>query len=239
VTLNKTQQEGNSLSFYEQLGSTTFIERTFRLSPPDYLLGASIADLNHDGFPGIVYVYRTGDTSMVELGVAYGDSAYSMKHRIVSREFALPDVKQVFIWLVDFDNNGILDFLMQAGDPVDYLMVAKGMGNGLFNDPKIITSGLPIEERSNLQIVDVDGDGFPDIVIGSQKLGRVAWFRNRGDCNFDTEQTLAIQHDLSHYAIGDVDADGIKDLVMTLGNMGVMKIVNGKQLPFRAKINVR
>ena len=239
VTLNKTQQEGNSLSFYEQIGSTTFIERTFRLSPPDYLLGASIADLNHDGFLGIVYVYRTSDTSMVELGVAYGDSAYSMKHRIVSREFALPDVKQVFIWLVDFDNNGILDFLMQAGDPVDYLMVAKGMGNGLFNDPKIITSGLPIEERSNLQIVDVDGDGFPDIVIGSQKLGRVAWFRNRGDCNFDTEQTLAIQHDLSHYAIGDVDADGIKDLVMTLGNMGVLKIINGKQLPFRAKINVR
>jgi hypothetical protein len=239
VTLNKTQQEGNSLSFYEQIGSTTFIERTFRLSPPDYLLGASIADLNHDGFPGIVYVYRTGDTSMVELGVAYGDSAYSMKHRIVSREFALPDVKQVFIWLVDFDNNGILDFLMQAGDPVDYLMVAKGMGNGFFNDPKIITSGLPIEERSNLQIVDVDGDGFPDIVIGSQKLGRVAWFRNRGDCIFDTEQTLTIQHDLSHYAIGDVDADGIKDLVMTLGNMGVLKIINGKQLPFRAKINVR
>ena len=239
VTLNTSSQEGNSLSFYVQLGSTTFIERTFRLQPPDYLLGASIADFNHDGFPGILYVYRTGDTSMVELGVAYGDSAYSMKHRIVSREFALPDVKQVFIWLVDFDNNGVLDFLMQVGDPVDYLMVAKGRGNGLFFDPKIITSGLSIEERSNLQIVDVDGDGFPDIVIGSQNLGRVAWFRNRGECNFDTEQTLAIQHDLSHYAIGDVDADGIKDLVMTLGNMGVLKIINGKQLPFRAKINVR
>ncbi|MGD0037687.1 MAG: VCBS repeat-containing protein [Bacteroidota bacterium] len=239
VTLNTTSPEGNSLSFYEQLGSTTFIERTFRLPPPDYLLGASIADLNHDGFPGIVYVYRTGDTSMVELGVAYGDSAYSMKHRIVSREFALPDVKQVFIWLVDFDNNGVLDFLMQAGDPVDYLMVAQGRGNGLFYDPKIITSGLPIEERSNIQIVDVDGDGFPDIVIGSQKLGRVAWFRNRGDCNFDADQTLVVQHDLSHYAVGDIDADGIKDLVMTLGNMGVLKIINGKQLPFRAKIYVR
>ena len=101
-----------------------------------------------------------------------------------------------------------------------------------FTDPKIITSGLPIEERSNLQIVDVDGDGFPDIVIGSQKLGRVDWFRNRGDCNFDAEQTLAIQQDLSHYAIADVDADGIKDLMMTLGKRGVLKIINGKRLPF-------
>jgi hypothetical protein len=239
VTLNTSSPEGISLSFYEQLGAATFIERTFRLLPPDYLLGASVANLNQDGFPGIVYVYRTGDTSMVELGVAYGDSAYSMKRRIVSREFALPDVKQVFIWLVDFDNDGVLDFLMYAGSPVDYLMVAKGKGKGLFYDPKIITSGLPIEERSNLQIVDVDGDGFLDIVIGSQKFGRVAWFRNRGDCNFDVEQTLAAQPDLSHFALADVDADGIKDLVMTLEKKGILKIINGKRLPFRAEINTR
>lgn len=233
ATLNTISQEGNSLSFFEQLGTTTFIERTFRLQPPDYLLGASIADLNHDGFPGIVYVYRTGDTSMAELGVAYGDSAYSMKHRIVSREFALPEVKQVFIWLVDFDHNGILDFLMQAGDPVDYLMVAKGKGNGLFLDPKIISSGLPIEERSNLQIVDVDGDGLSDIVIGSQKLGRVMWFRNRGECDFDAERTIAVQNDLSYFAISDIDADGIKDLLMTIGKKGILKIINGKRLPFQ------
>ena len=148
-------------------------------------------------------------------------------------------VKQVFIWLVDFDNNGVLDFLMQAGDPVDYLLIAKGKGNGLFYDPKIITSGLPIEERSNLQIVDVDGDGFPDIVIGSQKLGRVVWFRNRGACNFDPDQTLAAQQDLSRYAIADFDGDGIKDLAMTLGKNGILKIINGKQLPFRVKVNKR
>jgi hypothetical protein len=234
VTLNTSSPEGNSLSFYEQLGPITFIERTFRLPPPDYLLGASIADLNHDGFPGIVYVYRTGDTSIAELGVAYGDSAYSMKHRIVSREFALPNVKQVFIWLVDFDNNGVFDLLMQAGSPVDYLMVAKGKENGLFYDPKIITSGLPIEERSNLQIVDVDGDGFPDIVVGSHLLQRVEWFRNRGDCIFDAGQTLAQQPDMSHYVIADFDADGVKDLAMTLEKKGVLKIINGKRLPFRA-----
>ena len=237
ITMNTASPEGNSLSFYEQLGPTTFIERTFRLPPPDYLLGASITDLNHDGYPDIVYVYRTGDTSMAELGVAYGDSAYSMKHRIVSREFALPDVKQVFIWMVDFDSNGVIDFLVQVGDPIDYLMVAKGMGNGLFYDRKIITSGLPVVEWSNLQIVDVDGDGLPDIVIGSQKTGRVVWFHNRGNCIFDTEQILVTQPDLSQYAIADVDGDGIKDLMMTLGKRGVLKIINGKRLPFRSGVN--
>ena len=176
---------------------------------------------------------------MAELGVAYGDSAYSMKHRIVSREFALPDVKQVFIWLVDFDHNGVLDFLMQAGDPVDYLMVAKGKGNGLFLDPKVISSGLPIEERSDLQIVDIDGDGLPDIVIGSQKLGRVLWFRNRGECDFEPEQTLAVQNDMSRFAIADIDADGLKDLLMTIGKKGFLKIINGKHLPVRTGVYAR
>jgi hypothetical protein len=239
ITLNTTSPEGNSLSFYQQLGSATFIERTFRLQPPDYLLGASIADLNHDGFPGIVYMYRTADTSMAELGVAYGDSMYSMKHRIVSREFALPDVKQVFMWLVDFDASGDLDVLLYAGDPVAYLMVARGKGNGLFFDPKIITSGLSLETRSNVQIVDVDGDGFPDIVIGSQNLGRVIWFRNRGDCNFEAEQTLAAQQNLNHFTVADVDADGVKDLLMTLGKKGILKIINGKRLPFRNESSAR
>jgi hypothetical protein len=122
---------------------------------------------------------------------------------------------------------------MQVGDPVDYLMIAKGKGNGLFLDPKIISSGLPIEERSNVQIVDVDGDGLPDIVIGSQKLGRVMWFRNRGECDFDADQTLAVQNDLSHFAVADINADGIKDLLMTIQKKGILKIINGKQLPVR------
>jgi hypothetical protein len=230
VTWNTTISEGNSLSFYEQLGPTTFIERTFRLSPPDDLLGASVADLNSDGLPDIVYAYRAGGTSMVELGIAFGDSTYSMKRRIVSREFALPEVKQVFIWLADFDAGSVLDVLLQAGPPVDYLMVAKGKRDGLFYDPKIIASGISVTDRSEVQIVDVDGDGLTDVVVGSQKLGQIIWYRNRGECNFDAGRVLVTESGFSHYVIADVDADGVNDLAMTLSKKGILKIINGKNL---------
>ncbi len=230
VTFNTIMPEGSSLSFYEQLGSITFIERTFRLSPPDFLLGASVTDLNNDRFSDIVYAYRPGDTSMVELGVAFGDSSYSMKHRIVSREIALPEVKRVFINMVDFDRDSVLDLLMQAGPPVEYLLVAKGEGDGLFSDPKIIASGLPVEERSDIHIIDVDRDSLADIVIGSQRLGQVLWFRNRGECNFDSVRVLLTEPGLSHYVIADLDADGVDDVAMTLSKKGVLKIINGKQL---------
>jgi hypothetical protein len=239
VTLNTTTSEGGSLSFYEQFGSTTFIERTFRLLPPDYLLGASVTDLNNDLFPDIVYAYRAGDTSVVELCVAFGDSTYSMKRRIVSRELALPEVKRVFIYLVDFDRDSIPDLLMQAGSPVEYLLVAKGKGEGQFFDPKIINSGLPVEERSDIQIVDVDGDSYSDIVVGSQHLGCVSWFRNYGDCSFDIEKTLSTEQGLSHYIITDINADGVIDLAMTLWKKGMLKIINGKRLPFRVETLIR
>jgi fructose-1-phosphate kinase PfkB-like protein len=67
----------------------------------------------------------------------------------------------------------------------------------------------------------------------------VEWFHNRDNCNFDTEQLLTTEHDLSHYAIADVDADGINDLIMTLGKKGVLKIINGKRLPFRAVVKAK
>jgi hypothetical protein len=236
VTWNRTLSEGNSLSFYEQLGPTTFIERTFRLSPPDDLLGASVADVNSDGLPDIVYAYRADDTSMVELGIAFGDSTYSMKRRIVSRELSLPDVKRIFIWLADFDKDGVMDLLMQAGPPGEYLMVAKGKGEGYYYDPKIIASGLSVTDRSEVQIVDVDGDGYSDVVVGSQHLGCVLWFRNEGDCSFDRRKTLSIEKGLSHCVITDVDADGVNDLAMTFGKRGFLKIVNGQRLSFRLQV---
>ena len=237
-TINTTASEGSSLSFYEQLVSTTFIEQTFRLSPPDYLLGASVTDLNQDTFFDIVYAYRAGDTSLVEIGVAFGDSTYSLKRRIVSRGLALPDVKQVYIYLTDFDRDSVLDLLIQAGPPVQYLLIAQGKGEGLFYDPKIITSGLPIEERSDIQIIDVDGDQHDDIIVGSMKLGQIQWFRNRGACNFDPGRILTTESNLGHYVITDINGDGVNDLAMTMTKKGILKILNGRQFPFRLQSEV-
>jgi hypothetical protein len=233
ITLNSTTTEGRSLSFYEQLGPTTFIERTFRLSSPDELLGASIGDVNSDSLLDVVYAYRVGDTSTVELSVAFGDSSYSMKRRIVSRELELPGVQQLSFWLSDFDKDGIMDLLIHAGPPFNYLIVARGKGEGYFEDPQIITSGLPAREQFDIQLVDVDGDGLTDIGIGSRHDFRVSWLRNEGNCIFGIEKTLYIEDGMSHYAIADIDADGINDLAITLSKKGVLKIINGKKLFFR------
>lgn len=234
VSLNTAAlSEGNSLSFFEQLGPTTFIERTFHLLSPDYLLGAAVTDLNHDNLPDIVYAYRSGDTSAVELGIAFGDSSYSMRRRVVSREFPFSNVKQILIWIADFDNDSILDLFAYAEAPAGYFLIAKGKGEGIFYDPKIVGSGLSIQDRCDVQIVDVDGDGYPDIVVRSKRPAHIGWFRNIGNCNFASEQLLISDEGLNHFVVADVNGDGINDLAVTFGKKGVLKIINGKRLSFR------
>jgi hypothetical protein len=230
VTWNRKGSESNSLSFYEQLGATTFIERSFHLSPPDDLLGASVADLNSDGIQDIAYVYRTDGSSKSGLGIAFGDSTYSSKQRIISRELSLKTAKQVFIWLVDFDRDKFLDMLIQVGSPDGYFMIASGKGDGYFNDPQNIADSLSISDRSEVQIVDVDSDGFMDIVVGSQRLGCVFWLRNENECKFSRKAILFAEKGFSRFIIADIDSDGTKDLVMTLARKGLLKMINGKHL---------
>jgi hypothetical protein len=90
-----------------------------------------------------------------------------------------------------------------------------------------------------VQIVDVDGDGYSDIVVGSQHLGYVLWFRNEGDCSFDRKKILSIEKGLSHFVITDVDADGVNDLAMTLSKKGILKIINGKRLSLQSETGAR
>jgi len=237
VTWNKKGPEGNSLSFYEQLGLTTFIERSFHLAKPDNLLGASAADLNNDRIQDIVYVYRAGGIPKVGLGIAFGDSAYSMKRRFISRELPPAKTKQASVWLADFNRDGFPDMLIQTGPPDECFMVAGGKGEGYFNDPQNLADSLSISDRSEVQIVDVNGDDLLDIVVGSQRLGCVLWFRNENDCNFSRKEILFVEEGLSRFAVTDIDGDGLKDLAMTFSKKGFLKIINGKHLSLQIETN--
>jgi hypothetical protein len=162
-----------------------------------------------------------------------------MKLRLVSKEFFFPEFSHAFLWLVDFDNDSKPDLLMHVGTPVDHLFVAKGRGDGLFYRPQRIASDLVIDERSGVQIVDVDGDKMADIVVGLKKPKRIILFRNQGECKFDNSRTLITEPGLSHYVVTDIDADGMNDLAMTLEKKGELKIVSGKRLQSRIKSFMR
>ncbi|HVN47875.1 MAG TPA: VCBS repeat-containing protein [Bacteroidota bacterium] len=230
VSLNMNGDAGCSLSFFNQLEGSSFLERTFRLSAPDYLLGAMVADVNRDRNPDILFVYRTGDTAQVNLAVANGDSSFSFHQRALLRDFSLPNVKSVYLWLVQFDDDTVPSIILYAGEPANEILISKGDTNNTFDDPRIICAGIKLEDRSCVQFVDIDHDGKLDLVAGASSLGGIVWFKGLGHGNFEGQQLLVREPRLSHFAIGDFDGDGWNDIALTLPNEGVIKIINGKIL---------
>jgi hypothetical protein len=216
-----------SLSFYEQLEPSEFIERTFRLSSPAVLLGAAVGDLNRDSIPDIVYAYRSQDTAVVELGVALGDSALTMLHRIVVQDLRLPETNTVDLWLTHLSRSDTLDLVFYAGAPFNQLWCARGKGDSAFANPSLIAPHLILSERNQLKIVDVDQDGRNDIVVQSGDDQAIIWFRAVGDYAFDSGTKLSDGYTDGHFAIGDIDGDGRNDLILTSPHDGFVKIVNG------------
>jgi len=219
---------GNSISFYEQLSHNIFIEQTFRPASKNPLLGATIADLNNDKFPDIVYIYRNGSTAKTEFGVAFGDSSYSMKLRLISKEFNLPEATGFYIWAADFDKDKNPDLLIYADMPAETFYLMKGKGDGLFYSPKELTR-VKIDSRSSVQIVDVDRDNLIDIAIGLNKKGKVIYLRNEGNCNFTKPYTLIKEHDFENFKISNIDGDSFNDLILT-DRDGFLRIYPGKNL---------
>ncbi|MGB2867669.1 MAG: VCBS repeat-containing protein [Bacteroidota bacterium] len=219
--------EGSSLSFFEQLGSGDFLERNFRLSAPTVLLGAAVADLNRDSLPEIVYVYKASDTSNVELGVAFGDSTTSMKQRIVFQELKLPAARKAFVWTANLDTDDTLDLVLSFPQASKQLFVARGTAGNFFNDPRLITDSLNLEDRSQLQILDLDGDGKADIAFNSPDRGGVGWMKGVGDGTFGPARMILLDSGISHFSFGDLNGDKKLDLVVTMGSQGVVKMYDG------------
>lgn len=106
--------------------------------------------------------------------------------------------------LGDLDRDGHVDIaLLDSG-----VTILFGTGGGHFAAPISLD---PDTAYQSIAIADIDGDHVSDVVVVGSSL---AVFRSRGDRSFDppfkTELTGNAGHDV---AVGDLNADGIADIV--------------------------
>jgi hypothetical protein len=78
---------------------------------------------------------------------------------------------------------------------------------------------------SNVQIVDLDGDGLPDILVCDALRDRVTWIRQSPRGTY-TEIVLASVHAPAHVTAVDIDGDGDLDLVVAA--LGVLMPSNNR-----------
>lgn len=219
-----------SLTLFQQIGGQTFIERSFRLSIPNALLGAAVGDLNGDAMLDVAYIYRNNSTSKYEFAISLGDSASSFKQKTFSYELSETVIERSYLWIADVTRDSIPDVAFSFPMNDQILRLARGDGHGSFARPDTIAVNIRIGDREQLQLVDFDGDGMFDILVFDANSRSVGWLRGRPGAAFDEFRALVSDAGIGRFAVGDVNGDGVPDLAVTLTDKGTMKLYDGKML---------
>jgi hypothetical protein len=218
-----------SLTLFEEIESHQFIEQNFRLQPSTTLLGAGVGRLNNDSIPDVAYIYRNNASGKIDLAVSLGDSLHTYKQKSFSIELPEKNVNRSYVWIVDVGLTGRPDIVfLQEGTP-SMLERVRWIRENTYSRPDTLAADLKIVDWSQLQFVDLDGDGRLDIVVHDAERGQIGWMK--GDsARFDAFRPLCDAPLRSHFALGDLNGDGVPDLAVTHSDTGTLRVYDGRSL---------
>jgi len=140
------------------------------------------------------------------------------------------------VYAADIDSDGNTDIISTSFDDGKVTWY-QGFGPlGLFSKQKIITKDA--DGAAAVHVSDLDNDGDKDIISGSyEKIttegdDKLAWYENRGNGDFSDQKVIEDRFDSrggvwSVFAV-DVNNDGLKDIVFTVGDDFGGNIVSGE-----------
>ena len=165
------------------------------------LFTLAVADFNHDGIPDLVAGGETG--VWVSLVAPDGSFGHGASYPVNGQ----PGYTGIVL-VADLNHDGRLDLVDMTNTGFAILI---GNGDGTFSEPSY-TSSTYNEAPSSISAADLNGDGFPDVVLAEVNRNYVLVYLGRGDGTFNTPTYANLPTNLS-LAIGDVNGDGFPDLV--------------------------
>jgi hypothetical protein len=214
---------------FQEIESHQFIEQSFRLQPSTTLLGAGVGRLNSDSIPDVAYVYRNNPGGKIELAVSLGDSLYTYKQKSFSIELPEKNVTRSYVWIVDVGQTTHPDIIFLQEGAESLLERVRWIRENTYSRPDTLVADLKIVDWSQLQFVDLDGDGRLDIVVHDAGRGQIGWMK--GDsARFEPFRPLCDAPLRSHFALGDLNGDGVPELAVTYSDTGILRIYDGKTM---------
>ena len=175
-------------------------DTTFPAEPN--IQGLAVADLNGDSFEDLVYVQDTPGAVFVSLG--NGDGTFGSTQNLGP----LPGANTLALGHLDGD--GILDLVVGHGASVTLF---RGRAQGNFATGKRYSVAACV---SNLQLDDMNGDGFDELLIADICNPQVVL----GDCQGAIQKplwtVLSLPHKGRNLDVGDLNGDGHQDIVASV-----------------------
>ncbi|MBK9139496.1 MAG: VCBS repeat-containing protein [Verrucomicrobia bacterium] len=173
-------------------------------------------DLNNDGLPDLVvasYGNRTGVSGQLAWYENRGQGEYR-EHVLAERPGATR------LHLLDANADGRLDIVVLMAQAREGVFLFRNEGNGEFTEVPLVTAS-PAWGFVSLQVLEFNGDGHPDLLVGNGDLGDfecppkryhgIRIYLNDGRFSF-TEAFFYPQHGTYQTMAADFDEDGDLDV---------------------------
>ncbi len=223
----------NSVSVYLGNGDGT-LQPPLNLDDGNGVDSVFVLDVNGDGLPDIVVANQGGGnngggSASVFLNGAGGlDGAFQPA---VTYDSGSGGTSAGSVYVVDVNGDGFPDIVVAnagGGSNGDgSVSVLMGVGDGTFLPAVTYDSGGV--GATSVAVTDVNGDGFPDILVGNNcfglnncpnQQGGAAVLLNNGSGVFTLTNNYQTEGPTTSIAVGDVNGDGIPDLLVGCGSYG-------------------
>ncbi len=188
---------------------------------------AVLVDVNGDGKADLI----TPTTDQIWYG--NGDGTFQAPVQLVSGISNTISSVQ----FADLNGDGVMDLVVQIEDGIGtYILLSNGKGGSTQTLLGDCSGPNTCYDTFNVALGDVNGDGYPDLVLGNE-LSNMALYLNNGKGAFTFAEKLEVLGLLgaSSPQILDVNGDGMNDVVVSDGiDIGVL--ANYGNLEFRQPV---
>ena len=201
AVLNYRDQTIN-IYFNSRFGN--FRKTKITLKPGKIPINMESGDFNRDGISDLAITMRYHKV-MILLGKGKGR---------FENPVAIPVKGQpTAIVLGDYDRNKVVDIAIAiAGSAKTGLQILWGVGDGTFEPSEVIKGG---GQPLTLANIDVDNDGYGDLVTSSNVLHSMTLIRNNGNKTFTTLKDFASGSFPKFVAVADFTGDGRPDIAVS------------------------